>query len=185
MTNRVEIVDFDYETMQELLRFIYCGKVLNLGEVALDLLPAADKVFKSLGSWGSEIFFFKFQYNLLKLKDICAKFLEDHLNVGNVLEILEVANIHQCKELKERAIAYMGWWVILDTCYLIHSISIFIKIFSFKFSVIFWRSWCLLIGWNSLLLSPFLSVESSANGSINFSRIWSILCIQYMFFNCQ
>jgi hypothetical protein len=45
----------------------------------------------------------------LKLKDICAKFLEDHLNVGNVLEILEVANIHQCKELKERAIAYMGW----------------------------------------------------------------------------
>jgi speckle-type POZ protein len=46
MTNRVEIVDFDYETMQELLRFIYCGKVLNLEKVALDLLPAADKVLK-------------------------------------------------------------------------------------------------------------------------------------------
>jgi hypothetical protein len=47
MTNRVEIVDSDYETMQELLRFIYCEKVLNLEKVALNLLPAADKVFKT------------------------------------------------------------------------------------------------------------------------------------------
>jgi hypothetical protein len=46
ITNRVEIVDFDYETMQELLRFIYCEKVFDLEGVALDLLPAADKVLK-------------------------------------------------------------------------------------------------------------------------------------------
>jgi hypothetical protein len=42
--NRVVINDFDFQTMQELLRYIYCGEVLNLKEVALDLLQAADKV---------------------------------------------------------------------------------------------------------------------------------------------
>jgi hypothetical protein len=44
VNNRVVINDFDFQTMQELLRFIYCGEVLNLTEVALDLLQAADKV---------------------------------------------------------------------------------------------------------------------------------------------
>jgi hypothetical protein len=44
--NRVIINDFDFQTMQELLRFIYCGEVLNLKEVALELLQAADKVSK-------------------------------------------------------------------------------------------------------------------------------------------
>jgi hypothetical protein len=42
--NRVVINDFDFQTMQELLRYIYCEEVLNLKEVALDLLQAADKV---------------------------------------------------------------------------------------------------------------------------------------------
>jgi hypothetical protein len=42
--NRVVINDFDFQTMQELLRYMYCGEVLNLKEVALDLLQAADKV---------------------------------------------------------------------------------------------------------------------------------------------
>ncbi len=44
--NRVVINDFDFKTMQELLRYIYCEEVLNLKEVALDLLQAADKVNK-------------------------------------------------------------------------------------------------------------------------------------------
>jgi hypothetical protein len=44
-TNRVMITDVDYETMQELLRFIYCEKVSDLKKLALNLLPAADKVF--------------------------------------------------------------------------------------------------------------------------------------------
>jgi hypothetical protein len=53
--NRVVITDFDFQTMQELLRYIYCEHVLNLNlkEVALDLLQAADKVSKIF------IFFFK------------------------------------------------------------------------------------------------------------------------------
>jgi hypothetical protein len=48
-TNRVKIVDSDYETMQELLRFIYCEKVLDLKKVALTLLPATNKVIGKVG----------------------------------------------------------------------------------------------------------------------------------------
>jgi hypothetical protein len=48
-SNRVVINEFSFNTMQELLRFIYCGQILNLEEVALDLLQAADKV-----SYGSK-----------------------------------------------------------------------------------------------------------------------------------
>lgn len=42
--NRVVIEDIDFETMQELVRFIYCEKVSDIKKVALTLLPAADKV---------------------------------------------------------------------------------------------------------------------------------------------
>jgi hypothetical protein len=43
-SNVCEIKDFDYETIYEIIRFIYCGHVENLREMALKLLPAADKV---------------------------------------------------------------------------------------------------------------------------------------------
>ncbi len=43
-SNVCEIKDFDYETIYEIIRFIYCGRVENLREMALKLLPAADKV---------------------------------------------------------------------------------------------------------------------------------------------
>ncbi len=42
--NRVVINDFDFQTIQELLRYIYCEKVENLETVAFDLLAAADYV---------------------------------------------------------------------------------------------------------------------------------------------
>jgi hypothetical protein len=43
-SNVCEIKDFNYETIYEIIRFIYCGHVENLREMALKLLPAADKV---------------------------------------------------------------------------------------------------------------------------------------------
>jgi hypothetical protein len=46
-TNKVLIDDFDFKTVQELLRFIYCGIFEDLKEVALNLLQAADKVNES------------------------------------------------------------------------------------------------------------------------------------------
>jgi hypothetical protein len=47
-TNKVAIDDFDFKTVQELLRYIYCGIVENLREVALNLLQAADKVNENI-----------------------------------------------------------------------------------------------------------------------------------------
>jgi speckle-type POZ protein len=42
--NRVVIKDFDFQTVQELLRYIYCEKVENLEDIALNLIAAADYV---------------------------------------------------------------------------------------------------------------------------------------------
>jgi hypothetical protein len=56
-SNRVIISDFDFQTIQELLRYIYCGEVLNLKEIALDVLQAADKVScQSIGKNWSQKF---------------------------------------------------------------------------------------------------------------------------------
>jgi hypothetical protein len=66
INNRVIIVDSDYETMQELLRFIYCEKILDMKKVALTLLPAADKVIE----------FLKISYNQLIISKISVQFDE-------------------------------------------------------------------------------------------------------------
>ncbi len=42
--NRVVIKDFKFQTIQELLRYIYCEQVENLEAIALDLIAAADYV---------------------------------------------------------------------------------------------------------------------------------------------
>lgn len=88
--SRVVIEDFDYETMQELIRFIYCEKVLALDKTALNLLEAADK------------------YNLMKLMKMCEKSLEESMNHDNVTKIWHVADLHLCSELKEKSIAFFG-----------------------------------------------------------------------------
>jgi hypothetical protein len=45
---------------------------------------------------------------LLELKDMCAKSLKDDMNVENVVEILDVADMHSCRELKDVAVAFIG-----------------------------------------------------------------------------
>jgi hypothetical protein len=45
---------------------------------------------------------------LLELKDMCAKSLEDNMTVENIVGILDVADMHSCQELKEKAIAFIG-----------------------------------------------------------------------------
>jgi hypothetical protein len=42
--NQVVITSYDLPIMKELLRYIYCNRVLNVKKYALDLLPAADYV---------------------------------------------------------------------------------------------------------------------------------------------
>jgi hypothetical protein len=49
-----------------------------------------------------------FQYNLLELKDMCAKSLKDNMTIENIVGILDVADMHNCQELKEKAVAFIG-----------------------------------------------------------------------------
>jgi hypothetical protein len=44
LTNVVTIKDVKFEVFQELLRFIYAGKVQNMEKVCFDLLQAAEMV---------------------------------------------------------------------------------------------------------------------------------------------
>jgi hypothetical protein len=44
----------------------------------------------------------------MKLKNICSEFLECNLNVDNVTKVLYIADLHNCKELKEKAVAFLG-----------------------------------------------------------------------------
>ncbi|XP_071580436.1 speckle-type POZ protein-like isoform X1 [Temnothorax nylanderi] len=87
-TNYVKIEDIDYETVREMLRFIYTGKVENpenLGKIT-DLLVAADK------------------YELTKLKVMCEKILCTRLTVENAAEILILADLYRADYLKAEAL---------------------------------------------------------------------------------
>jgi hypothetical protein len=42
------------------------------------------------------------------LKEVCAKSLERNMTVENVTAILNVADLHNCSDLKEIVIAFMG-----------------------------------------------------------------------------
>lgn len=84
---KVLIRDMSFAVLLELLRFIYTGEVENLGEIAPDLLPAADK------------------YNLLDLKEICAKSLL--INIDYVCATLALADLHNIKDVKQKCLQFI------------------------------------------------------------------------------
>jgi speckle-type POZ protein len=88
MENKVTIKDFDLETIREMLRFMYTQKVENLQKVDLELLKAANK------------------YDLLDLKELCAKSTGNDLSVENITKILRIADMHICPALKNKAFYY-------------------------------------------------------------------------------
>lgn len=85
------IEDVDSETMLELLRFIYCGKVNDMAKVDDKLLAAANK------------------YGIEELKPLCASSLMDNLEIENVMEVLALADLHDQKHLKENCIDFIKW----------------------------------------------------------------------------
>ncbi len=87
---RIVIDKFDHTTMQELLRYIYCCKVENMKNVALNLLAAAD------------------EYKMLELKSMCEKALQQKMTVKNVAKVLKTASLHDCQALKENAVAFIA-----------------------------------------------------------------------------
>ena len=87
--SRVEIVDLEGPVIQEMLRFIYTGKVpFFLDSMAVELLVAADK------------------YALDQLKSLCEHSLISTLNTDNVVEVLMLADQHCAKQLRAKAIEF-------------------------------------------------------------------------------
>ena len=84
----LQITDIDFKVFQELLRFIYSGKIESMDTIVNDLLIAADKY--SIGG--------------LLLK--CEQYLQSILNEHNVINILELADNHNAENLRISAIKY-------------------------------------------------------------------------------
>lgn len=72
--NLMIIGDFNSEIILELLRYVYCRKVENFDEIALDLIRAADK------------------YLLDDLKEFCVKGLVRQLTSDNILKMLTICD---------------------------------------------------------------------------------------------
>ena len=86
ISNRVQILDVDYEVMREVLRFIYTGKSNSIDKMADLLLAAADK------------------YALERLKALCEEALCNNLDIENVADTLILADCHSAVQLKYQAV---------------------------------------------------------------------------------
>ena len=84
--NAIKITDIKYEVFQELLRFIYTGKIENIDIVANDLLVAADK------------------YVISELLIMCEQYLQSNLSLDNVIDMLVLADNHNANNLRQSAI---------------------------------------------------------------------------------
>ncbi|XP_024871354.1 protein roadkill-like isoform X2 [Temnothorax curvispinosus] len=83
--NNVKIEDMDFETVREMLQFIYTGKVEKLEKMP-NLLYAAEK------------------YELKNLKVICEKILGTRLTIENVAKILILADLCRADYLKAQVL---------------------------------------------------------------------------------
>ena len=85
-SNEVEVTDIRPEIFRLLIKYIYSGQEPKCwAEDAMDLLSAADK------------------YGLDELKKMCESFLCCHLSSDNVIELLLLADSHNCSKLMQHA----------------------------------------------------------------------------------
>ncbi|XP_065203421.1 speckle-type POZ protein-like [Planococcus citri] len=87
-TNVVNIADISQEVFEDMLLYIYSGKVKNL-KLAYELIPAADK------------------YDLKGLKDICGAELCEQLSKDTAIKILILAHTHHVDFLKKKALEFI------------------------------------------------------------------------------
>ncbi|XP_038116036.1 speckle-type POZ protein [Culex quinquefasciatus] len=88
--NTVKITDIRAEVFQEVLRFIYTGKVQDMDQLARALLIAADK------------------YSLDTLKSKCSEHLGSRLSVATATATLELADKYNAGALKQQAIKFIS-----------------------------------------------------------------------------
>merc|ERR1719187_829340 len=92
-TGKIEIVDVDKETIEDMLIYIYSGRVENLDEKADKLLPAAEK------------------YLIKSLKKKCEQNLCHSLTISNCLDYLVDADRYNAMHLKPLIIKF-----VVDNC---------------------------------------------------------------------
>jgi len=85
----IDIEDLDIETVKDMLKYMYAGKIDNLNTRSPRLLEAADK------------------YQLPELKEICEEVLCLALDADICLECLVLADLHNAEELKEAAVKFV------------------------------------------------------------------------------
>ncbi|XP_015915380.1 speckle-type POZ protein B [Parasteatoda tepidariorum] len=88
--NEIDVKDIRASIMKELLTFLYAGTIENHDfDDACDLYYAADK------------------YEVLSLRNACAKDLLRHLQVNNACQLLILATNHGDESLKEKILKYI------------------------------------------------------------------------------
>lgn len=86
----IRLADLKYDVAEEILHFIYTGKVKNLEQKSVeDLLKAA------------------INYKINKLKIACEKFLRKNLSIENALVTLTLSKKYELDELKKYAKAFI------------------------------------------------------------------------------
>ena len=89
--NKVEVVDVSADILEEILHFIYSGEVRDLNKQRTKhLLIAAEK------------------YNLVDLKLLCEESLCINMTVENVLDLIEIADLHDAANLRATALKFIG-----------------------------------------------------------------------------
>ena len=89
----MEVEDIDADTFAAMLEFIYSSRVAlnSLAKVSIaNLLVAAEK------------------YNLVDLKKLCEESLCVHMSVNNVLDMMELADLHNAANLRAMALKFIG-----------------------------------------------------------------------------
>jgi len=118
ISNEVEIKDVRPEVFREMAKFIYNGerpKFLTEKEESEDNDDDEDDndddVDRQADDDGNDdrredatdLLIAADRYRIQELKDMCETFLCDHLHPGNVIQLLIVANLHNCAELMRQA----------------------------------------------------------------------------------
>lgn len=86
----VKIEDIEFEVFQELIRFIYTGKVNNVEKIVCQLLTAAEK------------------YSVEGLKTLCEDVMCSDINKANALEYLCAANMNNATNAEAKIISWIS-----------------------------------------------------------------------------
>lgn len=86
----VKVTDLSYEVLQEMLSFMYCGKIEKLHhELVGGLLSAAKK------------------YQINDLKDVCKKFLFNNLSTENAMQTFKFCKVFDMEDLQSYVNAFI------------------------------------------------------------------------------